>query len=202
MTINASQGQTLKKVGVWLVDGPAFSHGQLYVAASRVGRPEDVLFAVKKMEATSAERNITKNVVFREVLLHRRQPPPPQVPVPTTPAIPLEHGHSSDLDYNGVYDNREEQAQSVSASLPSNVTLAPLPTAREAEAAADMESEEAAHEAWVASLIPPPEAPVTDDEAERAAMINRRRHFMATLMHQPLTEETLAAARAANIFIG
>ena len=51
MTINASQansffvraillnftmqGQTLKKVGVWLVDGPAFSHGQLYVAASR-----------------------------------------------------------------------------------------------------------------------------------------------------------------------
>ena len=85
------------------------------------------------MEATSAERNVTKNVVYREVLLHRRQPPPPQVPVPTTPAIPLEHGHSSDLDYNGVYDNREEQAQSVSASLPSNVTLAPLPTAREAE---------------------------------------------------------------------
>ena len=154
------------------------------------------------MDATSPERNITKNVVFREVLLHRRQPPPPQVPVPTTPAIPLEHGHSSDLDYNGVYDNREEQAQSVSASLPSNVTLAPLPTAREAEAAADMESEEAAHEAWVASLIPPPEAPVTDDEAERAALIYRRRHFMATLMDQPLTEETLAAARAANIFIG
>ena len=70
------------------------------------------------------------------------------------------------------------------------------------QAAADMESEEAAHEAWVASLIPPPEAPVTDDEAERAAMIDRRRHFMATLMDQPLTEETLAAARAANIFIG
>ena len=49
------------------------------------------------------------------------------------PAIPLEHDHSSDLDYNAVYDNRQEQAQSVSASLPSNVTLAPLPTAREAE---------------------------------------------------------------------
>ena len=49
---------------------------------------------------------------------------------------------------------------------------------------------------------PPPEAPVTAHEAERAAMIYRRRHFMATLMDQPLTEETLAAARAANIFIG
>ena len=54
----------------------------------------------------------------------------------------------------------------------------------------------------MASLIPPPEAPVTAEEAERAAMIYRRRHFMATLMDQPLTEETLAAARAANIFIG
>ena len=70
------------------------------------------------------------------------------------------------------------------------------------QAAADMESEEAAHEAWVASLIPPPEAPVTDDEAERAAMIERRRQFMVTLMDQPLTEETFAAARAANIFMG
>ena len=65
-----------------------------------------------------------------------------------------------------------------------------------------MESEEAAHEAWVASLIPPPEAPVTDDEAERAAMIDRRRHFMATLMDQRLTEETLSASKAANIFMG
>ena len=133
----------------------------------------------------------------------RRQPPPPQVPVPNTPAIPLESDLSSALDHLSVYDNRQEDVQpSLSATLPSNVTLAPLPTAREAEAAADMESEEAAHEAWVASLIPPPEAPVTDDEAERAAMIDRRRHFMATLMDQPLTEETLAAARAANIFIG
>ena len=70
------------------------------------------------------------------------------------------------------------------------------------QAAADLESQQAAHEAWVASLIPPPETSVTAHEAERAAMINRRRHFMATLMDQPLTEETLAAARAANIFIG
>ena len=54
-----------------------------------------------------------------------------------------------------------------------------------------MESEQAA-----------PEAPVTAHEEERAAMIDRRRHFMATLMDQPLTEETFAAARAANIFMG
>ena len=40
------------------------------------------------------------------------------------------------------------------------------------------------------------------DVEERAGMLDRRRHFMATLMDQPPTEETLAAARAANIFMG
>ena len=33
--IYALQGQTLKQVGVWLVSSPCFTHGQLYVAASR-----------------------------------------------------------------------------------------------------------------------------------------------------------------------
>ena len=36
MTINKAQGQTLKRVGVWLNE-PVFTHGQLYVAASHVG---------------------------------------------------------------------------------------------------------------------------------------------------------------------
>ena len=62
-----------------------------------------------------------------------------------------------------------------------------------------MESEQAAHEA---SLTPPPEAPIAADEEERAAMLDKRRHFMATLMDQPLIEETLYVAKAANIFMG
>ena len=65
-----------------------------------------------------------------------------------------------------------------------------------------MESQQTAHEAWVASLIPPPEAPTTPDEAERAAMLDRRRQFFGTLMDQQLTEETLARARAEHIFMG
>ena len=44
-----------------------FTHGQLYVACSRVGRPDCLKFAVRKEEDGSAEK--LQNVVFSEVLL-------------------------------------------------------------------------------------------------------------------------------------
>ena len=43
---------------------------------------------------------------------------------------------------------------------------------------------------------------MTAHDEERAAMLDMRRHFMATLMDQPLAEETLSAAKAANIYMG
>ena len=65
-TINKSQGQTLSKVGVWL-PSPVFSHGQLYVACSRVGNPDNLHIAIK--QELGQQMNQTDNVVFKEVLL-------------------------------------------------------------------------------------------------------------------------------------
>ena len=66
ITINKSQGQTMKNVGVWL-RGQVFGHGQLYVACSRVSSPSQLNFAVKREPDQSALG--ASNVVFKEVLL-------------------------------------------------------------------------------------------------------------------------------------
>jgi hypothetical protein len=65
LTINKSQGQTMKIVGLWL-RGPVFGHGQLYVACSRVSLPTNLKFAVK-MEP--GQEKVVQNIVFHEVLL-------------------------------------------------------------------------------------------------------------------------------------
>ncbi len=59
MTINKSQGQTLKNVGLYL-ETPCFSHGQFYVGCSRTGS--------QKTLKIFAPQNKTRNVVYREAL--------------------------------------------------------------------------------------------------------------------------------------
>ncbi|KAH7666932.1 DNA helicase protein [Dioscorea alata] len=64
MTINKSQGQTLELVGLFLPK-PAFSHGQLYVALSRVSSVEGLKVLI--LDDNGKNTNKTKNVVYKEI---------------------------------------------------------------------------------------------------------------------------------------
>jgi ATP-dependent exoDNAse (exonuclease V) alpha subunit len=64
MTINKSQGQSVKHVGLDL-SSSVFTHGQFYVAVSRVTSVSNIKAIWNEQE----EKAITKNIVYTEVLL-------------------------------------------------------------------------------------------------------------------------------------
>ena len=69
MTINKAQGQSLKRVGIYL-KRPVFSHGQLYVALSRAGIPWETRCLIEACEGQQGKidgKYITANVVWKEV---------------------------------------------------------------------------------------------------------------------------------------
>ncbi|KAH1254932.1 ATP-dependent DNA helicase PIF1 [Glycine max] len=64
MTINKSQGQSLALVGLYLPT-PVFSHGQLYVALSRVQSKKGLHILIHDNQGTP--KNTTINIVYKEV---------------------------------------------------------------------------------------------------------------------------------------
>jgi ATP-dependent DNA helicase PIF1 len=64
MTINKSQGQSLDFVGIYLPK-PVFSHGQIYVAVSRVKSKKGIKLLIH--DENNLPKNTTINVVYKEV---------------------------------------------------------------------------------------------------------------------------------------
>ena len=75
MTINKAQGQTLQQTGLYLPD-PVFSHGQMYVALSRVGSPDLISVFVFNGSLQGMFPNIkgtfTQNITYTEVFSNRQ----------------------------------------------------------------------------------------------------------------------------------
>ncbi|CAN0235440.1 unnamed protein product [Phaeothamnion confervicola] len=66
LTINKAQGQTLAAVGLYL-HTQVFTHGQAYIAFSRVGDPAALTVALPNRYRTP-EGNYFDNIVYKEIL--------------------------------------------------------------------------------------------------------------------------------------
>lgn len=71
MTINKSQGQSLKRVGLYLPN-QVFTHGQAYVALSRVTEIEGLV--IVNADSEVGDRSLIKNIVYKEVFSNIRTP--------------------------------------------------------------------------------------------------------------------------------
>ena len=66
MTINKAQEQTVKFVGIYL-PSPVFTHGQLYVALSRVSSSSNICIMIENKKYKLKSMTLTKNVVYKEI---------------------------------------------------------------------------------------------------------------------------------------
>ena len=188
-TINKSQGETLKRIGVWLAQ-PVFGHGQFYVAPSRVGRPDRCTFAIKAK--TGQPHNKTRNVVFQEVLLSNSWEPPTTVEQPVGPVLECDDAAAYWNDYEAIEadfekDFTEEGAlEEAGPPLPAEVKRRvaaknPDATKRPRQPAAEAE--------WYGPTTVPVYTPQCRYEEIRAANIVQKESEFLRIFGYPLGEK-------------
>ena len=177
-------------MGVWLSE-PVFGHGQLNVAASRVGSRDRIMFAIKPDE--EGFNNFTSNVVYKEVLLDA-----PEIPMEVDQQdfsdaveVDLDPFTTADTDYDGPHDElwaeseledrfvfkepapvrKKKPTKIRSASPPKNLASPDKTVPRKRPLSS------AAHDAWIASLPEPFTEELTKEEKEREAMLQRRADY-------------------------
>lgn len=104
MTINKAQGQTFERVGLYL-PSPVFSHGQLYVAFSRIRRASNIKVQIGEgqYQGNFKKRGwITSNIVWPEVLDDE------------TRANAISSGEETDL----YYESSDEEVPQVTKEVP------------------------------------------------------------------------------------
>ena len=67
MTSNKAQGQTLSRAGVYL-PSEFFTHGQMYVALSRVGSSSAIRVAAPNGVSVSHQGVYADNIVYQEMV--------------------------------------------------------------------------------------------------------------------------------------
>jgi hypothetical protein len=90
ITINKSQGQTVRILGIFLTTF-VFSHGQFYVASSRTGDPTQLRYWIpdtpRYRYSDGTRAYVTKNVVWQEILQAANATPTPSTTAPTYPNL-------------------------------------------------------------------------------------------------------------------
>uniref|UniRef100_A0A183CL30 ATP-dependent DNA helicase n=1 Tax=Globodera pallida TaxID=36090 RepID=A0A183CL30_GLOPA len=97
MTVNKAQGQTLQKMGLVLSGRQCFSHGQVYVAMSRVTTLERI--RVFSPYTSRGEDMFINNVVFHELLNDAAIPPRHLLGAIDKPNAVADLAEDSDIDF-------------------------------------------------------------------------------------------------------
>ena len=174
-TVNKSQGQSMKQVGLWLPHS-VFGHGQLYVAISRCGDNKNITIAHRPEDKKSS--NSLLNVVYKEVLLkpgtEEAEYNPP--PADTDLASMMEDDMNDWMDSDGLLDAEssedlvdEEELGTPQAGLIKRVVERPVPRSRRPSSRATPPPVFNPH-----IMDPLPEVPMSEYEEMRAQNIQRR----------------------------